>query len=169
MLKKVILEVSKEFEKLTGRSYGFFEEYKTEDADIIVVCMNSTAGTTKDVVDSLRQKGIKAGLLKIRVFRPFPAEEIAKALSNAKAIAVLDKSTSLNSCGGPLFTDVTSGMFVNHINVPCVNYIYGLGGRDVPAKQIENVFSDLSEIAKGKEIVNPYRNFGLRGENNNGI
>ena len=101
--KDVILEVSKEFESWTGRHYGLFEEYKLDDADIAIVCMNSTAGTTKFVVDSLRKQGIKAGLLKIRVFRPFPAEEIAKALSHVKAVAVLDKSDSLNAAGGALF------------------------------------------------------------------
>lgn len=98
---------------MTGRKYSFFEEYKLDDADIAIVCMNSTAGTTKYVVDNLREKGIKAGLLKIRVFRPFPAEEIAKALENVKAVAVLDKADSLNAAGGALFEDVTSAMYVN--------------------------------------------------------
>ncbi len=164
--KKVILDVAKDFEKLTGRKYGLFEEYKLEDAEIAIVCMNSTAGTTKDVVDSLREKGIKAGLLKLRVFRPFPAEEIAKALQNVKAAAVLDKADSLNACGGPLFTDVTSGMYVNNLNVPTVNYIYGLGGRDTTAKDILGVYQDLQEIVKTGNVDNPYRYFGLkRGEN----
>lgn len=163
--KDVILEVSKEFEKLTGRSYGLFEEYKLEDADIAIVCMNSTAGTTKVVVDELRNKGIRAGLLKIRVYRPFPAKEISKALSNVKALAVLDKADILNACGGALFTDVTSGMFVNNVNVPTVNYIYGIGGRDTTAKDIEGVYEDLQEIVKTGNIDNPYRYFGLkRGE-----
>ncbi len=96
--KKVILEISNEFEKLTGRKYGFFEEYKLNDAEIAIVCMNSTAGTAKATVDKLREQGIKAGLLKIRVYRPFPAEEIAQSLKNLKAIAVLDKADSLNAC-----------------------------------------------------------------------
>lgn len=160
--KNVILEVSKEFEKLTGRSYSLFEEYKLNDADIAIVCMNSTAGTTKVVVDELRNKGIKAGLLKIRVYRPFPAEEIAKALSNVKAVAVLDKADSLNACGGALFTDITSGMFVNKVNIPTVNYIYGIGGRDTTAKDIEGVYEDLQEIVKTGNIDNPYRYFGLK-------
>ncbi len=162
--KRVILEVAKEFEKLTGRKYGFFEEYKMNDAELVIVCMNSTAGTTKDVVDKLREQNIKAGLLKIRVYRPFPAEEIAKALSNAKAIAVLDKATGLNACGAPLFTDITSAMFVNKTFVPTVNYVYGLGGRDTTSKQIEKVYSDLAQIAKTGIVDNPYRNFGLRGD-----
>ena len=104
--KKVIIDVAEDFERLTGRKYNFFEEYKLEDADIAIVCVNSTAGTTKFVVDSLREKGIKAGLLKIRVFRPFPGEEIAKALQNLKAVAILDKSDSLNAAGGAIFEDV---------------------------------------------------------------
>ena len=160
--KDVILEVSKEFESWTGRHYGLFEEYKLDDADIAIVCMNSTAGTTKFVVDSLRKQGIKAGLLKIRVFRPFPAEEIAKALSHVKAVAVLDKSDSLNAAGGALFSDVTSGMYINKCNVPVINYVYGIGGRDVPASDIESVYKDLEEIVKTGNLGNPYRYLGLK-------
>ncbi len=162
--KKVVLEVSQEFEKLTGRKYSFFEEYKMEDAELVVVCMNSTAGTTKATIDDLRSKGIKAGLLKVRMFRPFPAEEIAKALKNAKAIAVLDKADSLNGAGGALYEDVTSGMFVNRVNVPTINYVYGIGGRDTTVKDIEKVYNDLEKIAKTGNIENPYRYLGVRGE-----
>ncbi len=161
--KKVILDVAKDFEKMTGRSYSFFEEYKLDDAEVAIVCMNSTAGTAKFVVDELRMHGIKAGLLKVRVFRPFPAEEIAKALSHVKAVAVLDKADSLNACGGALFTDVTSGMQINKVNVPTINYIYGIGGRDTTSKDIESVFSDLEKIANDGNIGNPYRYLGLRG------
>ena len=160
--KDVILEVSKDFEKWTGRHYGLFEEYKLEDAEIAIVCMNSTAGTTKFVVDKLRSQGVKAGLLKLRVFRPFPAEEIAKALSHVKAVAVLDKADSLNAVGGALFTDVTSGMYVNHCNVPVINYVYGIGGRDTKSDDIESVYNDLAEIVKTGNIGNPYRYLGLR-------
>ena len=161
--KQVILDVAKDFEKMTGRSYGLFEEYKLEDAEIAIVCMNSTAGTTKYVVDQLRANGIKAGLLKVRVFRPFPAEEIATALSHVKAVAVLDKADSLNACGGALFSDVTSGMQVNKVMVPTVNYIYGIGGRDTKSTDIESVFNDLEKIVKTGNIDNPYRYLGLRG------
>lgn len=160
--KKVILEVAEEFEKMTGRKYGFFEEYKMDDAEYVVVCMNSTAGTAKATVDSLRENGIKAGLLKIRVFRPFPAEEVAKVLSKAKAVAVLDKADSLNAAGGALFEDVVSGMFVNKINVPTVNYIYGIGGRDTTVQDIETVYKDLIELAKTGDMNNPYRYLGVR-------
>ena len=160
--KKVIKEVAKEFDKWTGRKYEFFEKYKLDDAEIAIVCMNSTAGTTKAVVDELREKGVKAGLLKLRMFRPFPAEEIAEALQGLKAVAILDKADSLNSAGGALFEDVTSAMYVNKKQVPMVNYIYGIGGRDTTTMQIESVYNDLQEIVKTGETGNPYRYLGLR-------
>ena len=162
--KQVILDVSKDFEKWTGRSYGLFEEYKLDDAEIAIVCMNSTAGTTKAVVDKLREKGVKAGLLKIRVYRPFPGEEVAEVLSHLKAVAVLDKADSLNAIGGALFEDVTSSMYVAQKNVPTVNYVYGIGGRDTTEKDIESVYTDLAEIAKNGKVENPYRYLGLRRE-----
>lgn len=162
--KQVILDVAKDFEKMTGRKYGLFEEYKLDDAEIAIVCMNSSAGTTKFVVDNLREKGIKAGLLKIRVFRPFPVDEVANSLSHLKAIAILDKADSLNAAGGALFEDVTSAMYVNNKIVPAVNYVYGIGGRDTKADDIEKVYNDLLEIAKTGKVENPYRYFGLRKE-----
>ncbi len=160
--KKVIKEVAEEFEKWTGRKYEFFEKYKLDDAEIAIVCMNSTAGTTKAVVNKLREQGVKAGLLKVRMFRPFPAEEIAEALSHLKAVAVLDKADSLNTAGGALFEDVTSAMYVNKKQVPMVNYVYGIGGRDTTEKQLESVYSDLAEIVQSGNLGEPYRYLGLR-------
>ena len=162
--KKVIKEVSEDFEKWTGRKYEFFEKYKLDDAKIAIVCMNSTAGTTKAVIDELREKGVKAGLLKIRMFRPFPVEEVAEALAHLKAVAVLDKADSLNGAGGALFEDVTSAMYVNQKQVPMVNYVYGIGGRDTTEMQIKQVYSDLEEILKNGKVENPYRYLGLRKE-----
>ena len=162
--KKVIKEVSEDFEKWTGRKYEFFEKYKLDDAEIAIVCMNSTAGTTKAVIDELREKGVKAGLLKIRMFRPFPVEEVAEALAHLKAVAILDKADSLNGAGGALFEDVTSAMYVNQKQVPMVNYVYGIGGRDTTEMQIKQVYSDLEEILKNGKVENPYRYLGLRKE-----
>ena len=159
--KQVILDVAKDFEKLTGRKYDLFEEYKMEDAEYVVVCMNSTAGTVKNVIDRLRANGVKAGLLKIRVFRPFPGEEIAKALSKAKAVAILDKTPILNLTGGPLYEDVTSAMYTLNMNVPTIDYCYGIGGRDVTESQIETVYSDLQNL---KDMSNPYRFLGLKSK-----
>ena len=160
--KKVILEVAKDFEKMTGRKYSFFEEYRMDDAEIAVVCMNSTAGTTKTVVDELREKGIKAGMVKVRVFRPFPAEEISEALGNLKAVAIMDKADSLNAMGGALYEDVISSMYTAQKQVPAVSYVYGIGGRDTTSNNIHEVFDYLAQVAKTGEIDNPYRYVGLR-------
>ena len=132
-----------------------------EDAEYVIVCMNSTAGTVKNVIDRLRENGVKAGLLKIRVFRPFPVDEVAKALSNAKAIAVLDKTPILNLTGGPLYEDVTSAMFTQNVHVPTINYSYGIGGRDVTEKQIETVYNDLQNL---KDMSDPFRFLGLKSK-----
>lgn len=149
----VILEVGKEFGKKFGREYGLFEKYRLDDAEIAIVALGSTCGTAKVVIDELRDKGIKAGMLKIRVFRPFVAEEIVKALANISAIAVLDRSESLNTQGGPVFTEVRSALYDNDKRPKIINYIYGLGGRDITLDDIRSVFFDLQEIQK-KPLVN---------------
>ncbi len=160
--KKVILEVAAEFEKMTGRKYGLFEEYKMEDAEVALVIINSTAGTAKFVIDELRQKGVKAGLIKIRVYRPFPVEELAVALANCKAIAVMDKADSFNAAGGPLYTDITSAMFGRVDGVKVINYIYGLGGRDVKTDDIEFVYNELLEIVNTGEVKSVFNYLGVR-------
>jgi pyruvate ferredoxin oxidoreductase alpha subunit len=149
--KQIILDVSKEFGDKFGRSYGFFEEYKMADAEIAMVALGSTAGTAKVVVDSLRSKGVKAGLLKLRVFRPFPKEELADALKGLKAIAVMDRSDSMNAQEGPLALEVKAALFDAGVNKKVLNYIYGLGGREIKLEDIELVYNDLSEAAKGKD------------------
>lgn len=160
--KQVILDVSKEFEKATGRKYELFEKYMLDDAEIAIVVINSTAGTAKAVVNELREKGIKAGLLKIRVYRPFPAEEIAKALAHVKAVAILDKTDGLNAAGGPVFTDVTSALFSNNISIKAINYIYGIGGRDVKTTDIEQVYNELIKIKDTGVVENVYNYLGVK-------
>jgi pyruvate ferredoxin oxidoreductase alpha subunit len=114
-----------------------------EDAEAAVVVMGSAAGTTKETVDSLRERGIRAGMIKIRVFRPFPHERLARALSHLRSVAVLDRCVSYGTQGGPLFADVRSSMYGK--NIPIYNYIYGLGGRDLFPSQIESAYNDLLE------------------------
>jgi Pyruvate:ferredoxin oxidoreductase and related 2-oxoacid:ferredoxin oxidoreductases, alpha subunit len=161
--KEVVLEVSKEFEKLTGRKYGLFEEYKTEDADVCMVVLNSTAGTGKYVVDQMRAQGKKVGLIKPRLFRPFPVDEITAALSKFKAVAVMDKADSFNAAGGPLYTDVTSAMYAKGVLGPkVINYIYGLGGRDVKTDDLESVFNELIKIAATGKVDSVYNYLGVR-------
>ena len=157
--KEVILDVARDFEQMTGREYDLFEKYRLEDAEYVIVCMNSTAGTVKETIDNLRKNGIKAGLLKIRVFRPFPGKEIAIALRNAKAVAVLDKVPLVSGTPGPLYEDVVSSMFQEQVNIKAINYTYGVGGRDVTVKQIEQVYQDLQDL---KDMSNPVRFLGLK-------
>jgi len=163
-VNEVILEVGKDFGKKFGREYGLFEEYKLSDADIAIVALGSTAGTAKAVVDSLREKKIKAGLLKLRVFRPFPHAEIASALSKMKAVAVMDRSDSLSSAGGPLFTEIRSALFDMAIKPKLINFIYGLGGRDISKEEIESIFSELGSIAKTGTIKDLFNYLGVRGK-----
>ena len=160
--KKVILQVAEEFEKISGRKYGFFEEYKLDDADYAIVIIGSAAGTTKDAVDMLREKGIKAGLLKIRVFRPFPGEEIAEALKNVKAVAILDRAESFSAFGGPLGSEIKSALYDAKANVTAVNYFYGIGGRDYTVESATSVYQDLIDIVDGTKEAEQFKYVGLR-------
>ncbi|KPU27524.1 pyruvate ferredoxin oxidoreductase [Caloranaerobacter sp. TR13] len=160
--KKVILEIAKEFEALTGRKYGLFEEYKMEDAEVAIVVLNSTAGTAKEVVDELREKGVKAGLIKIRVFRPFPVEELRDALKHVKAIAVMDKADSFSAAGGPVFVETRAALYDAETKPVVINYIYGLGGRDVRTNDIMKVYNDLLEIVETGEVKSVYNYLGVR-------
>ena len=160
--KRVVMEVAKEFQGVAGRSYGYFEEYKLDDAEVAVVVMGSAAGTAKETVDRLRQQGIKAGVLKIRLYRPFPGQEIAKALSHLKAVAVMDRAESFSNMGGPVFAETKAAMYDLESRPKMIDYIYGLGGRDVRVESIMTVFDALQEIVKTGEIGDPYRYLDIR-------
>lgn len=160
--KQVTLDVAKEYAELTGRKYGLFEEYKMDDADYAVVIIGSAAGTTKDAVDKLREKGIKAGLIKIRLFRPFPADEIAEALKGVKAVALMDRTESYNNNCGPIGAEVTTALYRAKSDTLTVNYVYGLGGRDVKVSDMINIYKELENIAKAGKVENPYRYMGVR-------
>lgn len=151
--KEVILEVAEKFKELSGRGFGLFEKYRTEDADYIMLLMGSAAGTAKQAVDEMREQGKKVGVLKLRVFRPFPAREIAEALKNCKAVAILDRCESYNGNGGPLGSEVTAGLFRHKVMIEAVNYIYGLAGRDFTVSDAVHVFEELEDaVVNGKEI-----------------
>lgn len=160
--KQVTLDVAKEYEKITGRSYGLFEEYKMDDAEYAVVIIGSAAGTTKDAVDKLRAQGVKAGLIKIRLFRPFPAEEIAQALKGVKAVALMDRTESYNDSCGPIGAEVTTALYRAKSDALTVNYVYGLGGRDVKVSDMVGIYKELENIAKAGKVENPYRYMGVR-------
>lgn len=159
--KRVVKEVADEFAQITGRQYGWFEEYRMEDAEYAMVLIGSAAGTAKDAVDKLRAEGKKVGIIKIRMFRPFPAAEIAEALKNVKAVALMDRTESYNDHGGPIGAEVMAALFRAKVNCEAVNYVYGLGGRDVRVEHIEEVFAELEKIA-AEGTDSAYRYMGLR-------
>lgn len=148
--KKVITETAKEFAKISNREYGFFREYKLNDADIAIVVMGSTAETAQSVIDGLRNKNIKAGLLSLRVFRPFPAEEIFAALKNCRAICIMDRTDGYSGNGGPLFVEVAAALQKTKIKI--ISRIYGLGGREINEEMIELVFVELQKLLKNKKV-----------------
>lgn len=164
--KKDIIKISDEFYNLTGRKYELFEKYMLDDAEIGIIVLNSTAGTTKEVVDKLRKEGKKVGMLKPRCFRPLPFEEIPDSIKNLKSLAILDKSESINGYSGPLFSEITSAMYTAKLNIPTVNYIYGLGGTDVTVNDIEKVYNDLEKIAKSGNILKNKIYLGMEDEIN---
>ena len=160
--KAAILKTAGDFEALTGRKYGFFEEYRMEDAREAIVLIGSTAGTAKAAVDELRSQGKQVGLIKVRVFRPFPAEELAQALSRCRAVAVMDKVEGFSACGGPLFAETRSALYDLENRPKTVGIVYGLGGRDVSTSDIKDVFARLEHIAETGEIGPVYTHMGVR-------
>lgn len=160
--KRAILDVAADFERTFGRKYGFFEEYRMEDAEIALVLMGSSAGTAKAAVDELRQAGVKAGLVKIRVFRPFPGAELAAALGHCQTVAVLDKSEGFSGCGGPLFAETASACINLSQRPKMVDIVYGLGGRDFTVDQAKRVFARLEKIVKTGETGPVYSHMGQR-------
>lgn len=162
--KQAILEQGKRYGELTGRTYGFFEEYCMEDAEEALVLIGSTAGTAKATVDQLRAEGKKVGLVKLRVFRPFPAEDLAQALSHCKAVAVMDKSEGFSACGGPIFAETRSALYDLENRPKLINVVYGLGGRDVSTGDIAALYQRLEKIAETGVVGEVYTHMGVRGE-----
>jgi pyruvate ferredoxin oxidoreductase alpha subunit len=160
----VIQQVHDEYAKLSGRSYGnaLIDAYELDDAEVALVCVGSAAGTAKTVVDELRAEGVKAGLLRLRTYRPFPAEEVRKALENVKAVAVMDKSMSFGGNGGAVFHEVRHALYDAPSRPLIVDYIYGLGGRDTSPKDFKKVFNELHTIAHNKRVDKLVNYVGLR-------
>lgn len=147
----VVLEVAAEYAKLSGREYGLFEPFMLDDADVAIIVMGSAAGTARAAIKELRAEGIKAGMLKLRLYRPFPGEQLVKALSHVKAIGVMDRCVSFGIEGGPVFHEVRSAAYGQKMAMPIAPYVYGLGGRDVRPEMIVDVFRNLQTVAESGE------------------
>jgi pyruvate ferredoxin oxidoreductase alpha subunit len=160
----IIKKVHKDYSEQSGRSYGngLVESYMLDDAEIATVCIGSTAGTVKTRVDKLRENGIKAGLLRIRTFRPLPVQEIVENLSGKKVVAVMDRACSFGGDGGPLFHEVRHAMYDVPNKPQILNYIYGLGGRDTPPQLIDRIYETMDKVAKTGQIEKRITFIGLR-------
>ena len=158
----VIMDVAERFERMTGRKYGFFEEYHMDDAEVALVAIGSSAGTGKEAVDRLRAEGKKVGLIKLRVFRPFPRIPIAEAMCKVKAVAIMDKAESFSNSGGPLFNEARSSLYDLKDKPYAINYIYGLGGRDIRVEDFYDIYQDLFVIAENDDPGDVYRYIGVR-------
>ncbi len=160
--RQVIARIGQEYGQISGRSYGLIEGYQLEDADVVMVLLGSTAGTTRVAVDMMRAQGIRAGLLKVRSFRPFPVDEVAKALKNKAAVAVMDRAFSFGAAGGPLFQDVCATLHRKGVAVTLVNYVYGIGGRDATPEELAEVFQEMERVADSGQSVENIRFLSLR-------
>jgi len=157
--KKVILEVWKEWEQQFGRKYEPIQAYRTEDADVALLTMGSMGETAEIAVDALRKQGVKAGLLKLKLWRPFPFDELKKAIKGIRVLAVTDRACSFGGPGGPVFSEIRSALYDVPKRPKIVNFIIGLGGRDV---QVEDFMDMVRRAAKGK-LSEPYEFYGVRG------
>ena len=160
--KPVIEEVGRAYGEISGRTYGLVHPYKLEDADVAIVGLGSTMGTAKTAVDILRGDGVKAGLLRIRSFRPFPREKILESLSHVRAIGVLDRAMSFGAYGGPLFMEMRSLFYDADAKPLMSNYIYGLGGRDMPVSLLVDTLRDVARNAERGRVEEPIRYMGVR-------
>ncbi|MBI4318101.1 MAG: pyruvate ferredoxin oxidoreductase [Chloroflexi bacterium] len=164
----VIEEVAEEYARLSGRYYGRYEKHCLDDADIAVVALGSAASTAEVVVDDLRAQGVRAGLLRLRSFRPFPKEELARELSHLKALCVLDRADSPGAFGGPVGIEVRSALMESERRPLMINGIYGLGGRDTTDELIASAYRRLEEVARTGQIEEPLFYLGVRGGKGNG-
>lgn len=160
--KDVILAVANDYVQLSGRQYGFIECYRMEDAEYALVVLGSTAGTAKYVADQLRQEGEQCGVVKIRVFRPFPGLELSRALANVRAVGIMDRSESFSTQGGPVFTEAKAALYQCSNQPKCLNYIYGLGGRDIGPDLISQAFREVRDIITADAVNEPIRYLGVR-------
>lgn len=160
----IIEEVQKEFGDTFGRYYPIVEEFKMDDADVAILAMGSTGGTAKATVERLREKGKKVGLIRCRVYRPFPKVHMVNALTKAKVVGILDRSDTMSTLGGHLFNDARSILYDCDTRPLLKNYVYGLGGRDISIEDIESVYEELFSILKSGKVDKELVYFGVRGE-----
>ncbi len=159
---KAIPEIDEEYAEISGREYRLLHPYMMEDAEVALIGLGSTMGTVRYVVDRMRKRGLKVGMVRMRVFRPFPTEELQKLLKDVEVVGVLDKAMSFGAPGGPLYEELRTIFYDVDENPIIVDYIYGLGGRDTPPHLIEEAYEELLEVKRRGEAVEKLRFLGVR-------
>ena len=159
---KVIPEVDAEYEKMTGRHYGFMNPYRMDDAEVALIGLGSTMGTVRFVIDQLREEGVKAGMISLRIYRPFPVETLLEYLADVPVVGVLDKAVSFGAPGGPLYEDVKTTFYDQEKKPLIANYVHGLGGRDASPKLLKGIYEDLLKIRKKGEVTTMVNYTGVR-------
>jgi len=159
---EVIPDVEISYSKISGRRYDMVERYRMDDAEVALIGLGSTMGTVRFVVDQLREEGVKVGMLKLRLYRPFPEDALVEALGDTLVLGVLDKAISFGAPGGPLYQDIRS-LFYDREDKPLVaNYIYGLGGRDASPQLLRGIYDALLEIHRSRKLSNNVNYVGVR-------
>ena len=161
--KDVVREIHDEWAELTGRRYGdgVLDPYEVEDADIIITVLGSTSGTVRNVVRQLRKDGVKIGVLRIRMFRPFPFDEVRDILKGAKIVGVMDRAVSFGSFG-PSYLEINTALYGVKNPPQIINYVYGLGGRDMPPQLVRKMIDELRKVEEGEEVKKKLRFLGVR-------
>jgi pyruvate ferredoxin oxidoreductase alpha subunit len=156
---RVVQDVADEYAEVSGRRYKLIDDYLMDDAEIAIVVVGSTAGTTRMVIDQLRARGVKAGMVRVRLFRPFPVDAFVEALKGCKVVGVLDRADSFGAQGGPVFLEVRAALYDSDPRPQVLPFIYGLGGRDIFPDNIEQAFAQLQKAAKAKRRASTERRY----------
>jgi pyruvate ferredoxin oxidoreductase alpha subunit len=160
--RKIFDEVSSEFAKVVGKKYDFIERYNSDDADVVLFTMSSTAGTAKDAIDAMRKQGLKVGLVRLISFRPFPISQLIDAMRGKKIVGVLERSESFGAMGAALFNELRSVLFEQSNMPKVVEYVFGLGGREIDTEQIKSVISELDSLKNNDYISEKVKYLGVR-------
>ena len=157
-----VVHIAESYANLSGRRYGMLDTYGMKDAEAAILCLGSTAGTARTVARELREKGLKVGVVKLWLYRPFPVEEIVSAIRGVKALAVLDRALSFGAPYSALAADTISALYQSNTDIKLANVVYGLGGRDATPSDIKSIFEEIIEIARTGRVVTPVRFVGVR-------
>jgi pyruvate ferredoxin oxidoreductase alpha subunit len=161
---KVIKDVDREWAKVSGRSYEYVEPYLMEDAEVAVIGMGSAMGTVRHVVDELRGEGVKAGMIKLRLFRPFPVVDLKKAVGGVPMLGVMEKCISFGAPASPLMEEIMTAYYHDKEKPLMANYVVGLGGRDVSPAMVREIYSSLLKAKKVGKVTKLMSYIGVRGE-----